>query len=397
MARQDILFLHHGFPGQFYHWAAALAALGHRVIFLSSKTGGAIPGAQCLTYEMQSVETGGHPLLEQTGQYAEAGCAVWRSLKRLRESGFQPQTVISHADFGVGLFVKQVYPFCRMIVYCEWYFHWQNNEWDFEPMDAARLRPGHRMTLQLSNASLLLTLQQADVLLTPSEWQRSRFPKEYRKKMLVIPDGIDTELYRPPSKRQNEIPLVTYVSRTMEPFRGFEKFTEALWILMQRNKDCKALMIGQTNRHEYSSPPPEGHTYKDILLERFPLEGTRVRFTGWLSEIDLLKALQASTVHVYLTRPYVLSWSFLQSLSAGCAVIASNTAPVLEEVQKVGDLPIVEPVDYFSPIELADAMEQLMSDADQRAKLGQNARRYIEEHHSLHKWLPEHCRLVEEI
>ena len=252
------------------------------------------------------------------------------------------------------------------------------------------------MQLQLSNGPILLTMQEADRLITPSEWQRSRFPQEYQQQMIVMPDGMDTDFYRPPAQRSANVPLITYVSRTMEPFRGFEKFMEALCILMQRNKDCRALIVGQTDRHEYSSAPPEGRTYKDIFLEKFPLDEPRVRFTGWLSEQQLLQALQASTAHIYLTRPFVLSWSFLQALSTGCAVIASRTAPVLEVSGQAENLPIMELVDYFSPAALAEAMEQLLADTQQRAILGQNARSFIEQHHSLHQWLPEHCKLVEE-
>lgn len=395
MAGQDILFIHHGFPGQFYHWAAALAARGHRVVFLSATAGGRIPGVTCLTYEQQPVAPGGHLLLEQLGCYAEAGCAVWRSLMNLQAKGFHPRNVICHADFGVGLFVKQVYPSCRLIAYCEWYFHWQNNEWDFDPAEAALLRPAHRMLLKLSNSDILLTLQEADLLITPCEWQRSRFPEEYRKKMIVLPDGIDTDFYCPPARRQTEVPLITYVSRTMEPFRGFDKFMEALSLLMKRNKECRALLIGQTHRREYSTVPPAGRTYKDIFLEKYPVDEIRVRFTGWLPETQLLQALQASTVHVYLTRPFVLSWSFLQALSTGCAVVASRTAPVLEEVAKAGHEPIAELVDYFSPAEIAAAMDRMLNQPKNRDKLKSVAREFIETTHSIHKWLPDHCSLVE--
>ena len=122
MLRQDILFLHHGFPGQFYHWAAGLAARGHRVFFLSSEKRGNIPGVHCLNYDRQPVVSGGHPLLAQEGQYVAAGCAAWRVMSLLKAQGIQPDTVITHADFGVGLFIRQVFPKCRLIVYCEWYF-----------------------------------------------------------------------------------------------------------------------------------------------------------------------------------------------------------------------------------------------------------------------------------
>ena len=254
------------------------------------------------------------------------------------------------------------------------------------------------MQLQLSNADLLLVMQEADRLITPSEWQRSRFPSEYSHRMRVIPDGIDTDFYAPPPQRQQEAPLITYVSRTMEPFRGFDKFMEALHLLMQRNQSCKALLVGQTDRHEYSSAPPGGRTYREIFGERFPLPEQRIKFTGWLPETALRQVLQASTVHVYLTRPFVLSWSFLQALSSGCTVVASATAPVLEVADQAEGQSVMELVDYFSPTELAATMERLLlsSQIQRRAELGQNARRFIEQEYSLRQWLPEHCRLVED-
>ena len=203
--KQDILFLHKGFPGQFYHWAAALAARGHRVVFLSAKHGGAIPGVQCFSYEENAIPSGGHVLLEQQQAQVEAGCAVWRNLMKLKAQGFLPQTIVAHVDFGVGLFVKHVFPACRLIAYCEWYFHYQGNEWDFEPKEREQLRPGHRMQLQLSNNSILQVLQQADVLISPTAWQKSRFPIEYQQRIEVVPDGIDTDFYRPPQQRQQEV------------------------------------------------------------------------------------------------------------------------------------------------------------------------------------------------
>ena len=395
MNRKNILFLHHGFPGQFFHWAAALATRGHRVIFLSSKAGGQIPGVQCLAYEAQDSRVD-HVLLDQYGRHVEAGCAVWRAMEQLKRQGFTADTVISHADFGVGLFVKQAFPACRLIVYCEWFFRCEGNEWEFDPVDAAQLLPGHIMKLQLSNAGPLLVMQQADLLVTPSEWQRSRFPCEYQASMLVLPDGINTSLYSPPPARQADTPLITYVSRTMEPFRGFDKFMEALSLLMQEDKQCKALLVGQTHRHEYSSAPPDGKTYAQLFLERFPLPADRVRFTGWIGEAQLARVLQASTVHVYLTRPFVLSWSFLQALSTGCAVVASQTPPVQEEVAKSGDKQIVQLVDYFSPQDLATVIDDLQGNTERRAILGRNSRQFIENNHSIQQWLPEHCRLVEQ-
>ena len=316
---------------------------------------------------------------------------------QLKAEGFQPNTVITHADFGVGLFVKQAFPACQMIAYCEWYTQREANEWDFDPHDAALLRPGHRMQMQLSNADLMLVMQEADLLITPSEWQRSRFPHEYGIKMRVIPDGIDTDYYYPPARRQQEMQLITYVSRTMEPFRGFEKFMEALHLVMQRNKLCKALLIGRTDQHEYSSDPPEGRTYKEIYLDRFPLDAQRVKFAGWVPESTLRQMMQASTVHVYLTRPFVLSWSFLQALATGCAVIASATAPLLEIAGRAGDTEVMELVDYFSPQEQAEAIESLLAQTQRRVEMGYNSRQFIETEHSLRRWLPEHCKLVEDM
>lgn len=393
--KQDILFLHKGFPGQFYHWAAALAARGHRVVFLSAKRGGAIPGVQCFSYEENAIPAGGHMLLEAQQAQVEAGCAVWRSLLQLKEQGFLPQTVVAHVDFGVGLFVKHVFPVCRLIAYCEWYFHYQGNEWDFEPKEHERLRPGHRMQMQLSNNSILQVLQQADVLISPTAWQKSRFPKEYQQRIEVVPDGIDTDFYRPPQQRQQEIPLVTYVSRTMEPFRGFDKVMEAFSLLQRKHKTCRMVLVGQTDRYEYSCTPPHGKTYKEIYETQFPLDLRRTQFTGWVGEKQLLQILQASTVHIYLTRPFVLSWSFLQALATGCAVVASGTAPVLEiaaEMKKENSA--LELVDYFSPAELAERIYFLLNQAQRRSSLGAAARELVLKRNALQEAVSKQCELA---
>jgi glycosyltransferase involved in cell wall biosynthesis len=174
----------------------------------------------------------------------------------------------------------------------------------------------------------------------------------------------------------------------MEPYRGFPQFMEAAALLQQRRPNCHIVVAGE-DRVAYGKALPDGKTYKQQALETLPLDLSRLHFTGRLPYTDYLRVLQASSAHVYLTVPFVLSWSLLEAMATGCLIIASDTKPVHELIEdgKTGLM-----VDFFDPSAIADRVEEALDHCDRYAPLRQNARDVVVQYYDLAKLLPQHLQ-----
>jgi glycosyltransferase involved in cell wall biosynthesis len=219
----------------------------------------------------------------------------------------------------------------------------------------------------------------------------------------VLHDGIDVEFFRPNPDAKLVLPsvgldlsdadeIITYVARGMEPYRGFPQFMQAIALIQQRRPNCHTVVVGE-DRVCYGSQRTDGKTYKQVMLEQLPLDLSRLHFTGSLPYSQYLQVIQASSVHVYLTYPFVLSWSMLEAMSTGCLVLASDTAPVTEVIQdgKNGLL-----VDFFSPEAIADRIEEVLDRGDRFASIRANARETILQRYNLAQLLPQHLRWIDE-
>ncbi len=214
-------------------------------------------------------------------------------------------------------------------------------------------------------------------------------------------DGIDTEFFQPQTDAKLQLPeldlgdaqeIITYVSRGLDTYRGFPQFIEALAVVLSRRPNCHAVIVA-ADRIAYGSSPPEGKSWKDWMRAKVDLDWSRVHFTGSLPYKSYRQVLQVSSVHVYLTRPFVLSWSLLEALSTGCLVVASNTAPVREVIQdNVNGLL----VDFFDTRAIANRIEEALIDRDQASILRRNARTTVLEQYALAKLLPQHLKILEE-
>jgi glycosyltransferase involved in cell wall biosynthesis len=178
--------------------------------------------------------------------------------------------------------------------------------------------------------------------------------------------------------------LITYVSPALEPHRGFPQLMQAIALLQRRRPHCQVVIVGE-ERVIHSKPLPDGKTYKQAMLESLPLDRSRIHFTGLLSYREYLQVLQASSVHLYLTYPYILSRSLLEAMSTGCLIVASQTAPVME-VMRDGLNGLL--VDFFSPQAIADRVDEALSQPDKMALLKANARQTIQEQYDLRQLLP---------
>lgn len=365
----NILFIHQNFPGQFIHLSAALARKkGNKVMALTVSQYPAPPGVLVRPYTMlrpAAPET--HPLLRDEDnkvRHAEACAAAALQLKR---EGFTPDVIVAHPGWGEALFMKEVFPQAKLVIYCEYYYAQEGQDVGFDP-EMPALTFAERCRLRLKNTTNLLSMELADAALSPTAWQKSTYPAWAQEKITVIHDGIDVaRLKFNPAARitlaakagQPEMTfkpgdeVLTYVSRNLEPVRGFQVFMRTLPEVLRRRPQAHAIIVGGDGTG-YGHAAPNGASWKDHLLAEVGenLDMRRVHFVGKVPYQSYLDLLSVSRVHAYWTTPFVLSWSFLEAALSGVPVVASDTAPVREFSQALG----VETIDFFDAAGFSSAI-----------------------------------------
>ena len=329
-----ILFLHLNFPGQFRHLAAALAAGGHDVAFLcQTHYGRSLPGVKRLCLKGRL----GHEALQQGGgnqlQRAQRAAKQYRqAMAQLHGEGWQPDVVVSHSGWGCGLHVKELWPRCRHVSYLEWWFDPQSQLLSHDPSNQAlglgpELAPG----FWLRNQHLALELVAADAIVTPTQWQRQQLPLRLQPHCQVIFDGVDSKRFKPDPSQRSNTPLLTYGTRGMEPMRCFPELVRELPALLEGWPELRVEIAGGDGIHYGGQTPAEG-SWKAWAEPRLaePLATGRVRWLGQLAGDQYVRWLQSSWCHVYLTQPFVASWSLVEALACGCPLVASDVPPVRE-------------------------------------------------------------------
>jgi glycosyltransferase involved in cell wall biosynthesis len=383
------LFVHQNFPGQFVHVAAALAEAGHQVVALGI-TGRNVPGVQYVRYEPARPPAGGVVRGDLAAKLVRAeGCAS--AMLALQAQGFQPDVIVAHPGWGEALFCKDVWPRARLVVFAEFYYTVDGSDYAFDP-EFQTDTPAARMRLRLKNTALLHALAAADAAYAPTHWQKSQVPPEFRHKVEVIFDGINTEVVKPAAgvrvhlKRDNLAltradEVITFVNRNLEPYRGFHTFMRALPEMRARRPRAHVLIVGRDGV-SYGTRPKGGGSWKDAMLSEvganLPLD--RVHFLGPLPYAQYLQVLQISTCHVYLTYPFVLSWSCLESMSAGNVVVASDTAPV-REVMDDGRNGLL--TGFFDTKALASRVADVLAAPGDYAAVSAQARATVQERYDL--------------
>jgi len=404
-----LLFVHQNFPAQFKHLAPALATRHEVVAFTMQKNMPADwQGVRLISYQAVRGSTPAvHPWVGDFETKIIRAEAAFNAAVELRDSGFSPDLIIAHPAWGESLFLKDVWPKAKLAVYCEFFYHANGADVGFDkefyataPADVCRLR--------LKNLNNFLHFNLVDAGIAPTRWQASTFPKSFRSKITVIHEGIDTTIIAPNEQislnlngdngsitlsRNDEI--ITFISRRLEPYRGYHIFMRALPELLRRRPNARVLIVGD-DAVGYGAPPPNG-TWKGVFLNEViqQLDMSRVHFLGHVPYELLIPLLQLSRVHVYLTYPFVLSWSLLEAMSAGCTIVASDTRPLHEAIRhdETGRL-----VNFFDPKALTEEVCYLLDNPEKRATLGANARAFAQATYDLKTiCLPKQLAWVESL
>jgi glycosyltransferase involved in cell wall biosynthesis len=407
-----VLFIHQNIPGQFRHLIAALCADPANEVWAiagegAARRAGALhPRLRVASYRVPvpaPEQRTAHAWLMSLDSQVRRGQAVAEVLSRMKSSGISLDVIVAHPSWGEALFVKDVLPQTPLLAYFEFFYSASGADVGFDPEFPARPEDGPR--LRMRNMVHLSALNACDAGFTPTQWQHSRLPAEYRSRVAILHEGLDADRIRPAPEASFEWngrrfaagePIVTYVARNLEPYRGFHVFMRALPDLLSRHPGVQVLIVGG-NDVSYGTPARHRQGWKAQLMDELsrngtPLDAQRVHFLGKLPHGDYLRVLQVSAAHVYLTYPFVLSWSMLEAMAAGCVVVGSDTAPVTEViVDRVnGRL-----ANFFDRDRLVSVVLEVLSDPQRNGALREAARATIVERFDLQRQcLPSGLALI---
>ena len=384
------LFIHQNFPGQFRHLAPWLAAQpGHEVVCVGQRDDPPLPGTVQWRYQPKRMPGAAtHHYLRGMEAAVLNGQAVLELLLKLKTQGFVPDVIVAHPAWGESLYAKLAYPDVPLVHYCEFFYQLEGADVGFDP--EAPMSIDQRARLVTRNALHLLNLQQCDLGVTPTHWQKSVHPLEYQPKLEVLHEGVDTAAARPDGHASFALPdgrvltkqhkVVTFVARNLEPYRGFPQFLRALAQVQQADAQVQALVIGGDGV-SYGSPPQGAANWREHLVPGSGIDPQRTHFLGRLPHAQYLQALQVSSLHVYLTYPFVLSWSLLEAMACGAPVMASRTAPVQEVIDdgRNGRL-----VDFFDTEAQARCMLAMLHDPAAQRALTEAAAATVAQRYSAH-------------
>lgn len=405
-----LLLIHQNLPGQYRHLLTYYGQQpGFQVVGLGEmrrlreNIRKPISGVRLIGYETPpAVKATSLPTLRTTEAAVMRGQTVLKVLLRLKKAGFYPDVVYAHPGWGETLFLKDVYPRSKLLHFCEFYYNTTGQDFNFDPEfpntaeDVLRLR--------MRNLHHLMALEQADAGIAPTVWQQTRFPQAYHSKIVVVHDGVDTAIVKPDPEAFVQFPqkglkltrkdeVITFVSRNLEPYRGFHTFMRALPGLMKSRPNAHVIIVGG-NDVSYGRRLDKV-TYREKYLAEINgrFDAARVHFVGKLPYKTFLHVLQVSTAHIYLTYPFVLSWSMMEAMAAGCAVVGSRTAPV-EEIITHGENGLL--VDFFSPKQIIETIHRVCEDPTKMETMRENARKTIVERYDLGKvCLPKQRDMIE--
>lgn len=402
-----ILFVHQNFPGQYKHLARVFAASpDNEVVALTMADPVNIPNVRVIRHAWNRAQTTPHAFMADLDIQVQRGQSTAHVARQLAKEGFYPDLICAHPGWGEALFLKDVFPKAMLNCFQEFFYRSSGSDIDFDP-EFEKSNELHHYQLRIRNANILLNLDAADCNVSPTAWQRAQFPSAYLEKIHLIHDGIDTDQVKADpaawielaSSQRRLTPgdeVVTFVNRNFEPYRGVHTFLRAVPKILARRPNAQIICVGGDDV-SYGPRPPEGQTWRgrymaEVFGDKPP---PNLRFVGKIPYAIFLNLLQVSRCHVYLTYPFVLSWSMLEAMSVGGLVVGSATPPV-EEVIVDGENGLL--TDFFSPDDLADKVCAVLEDPGQFERQRQAARQTVLERYDLKRvCLPGHVNLCRDL
>lgn len=394
-----ILFVHQNFPGQYRHLAASYAEDPRNVVVAIGDQANIHRARElhprirlCAYPSPQGAHPHTHPYLVSTEAAVRRGQAVARLALELRNQGFAPDVICVHPGWGESLFLRDVFPAAKILLYLEFFYRARGSDMQFDPEFPSTLDDACR--LRIRNATQLMSLDSADGGISPTGWQRDQFPEIHRDRIRVIHDGVDTSRVRPGPAASLVLPdgrgtlragdeIVTYVARNLEPYRGIHPFLRSLPAILAARPNAHVVIVGG-DEVSYGRRLPNGESYRSLYMRGIEgqVDASRIHFLGKIPYDAYLNILRLSSAHVYLTYPFVLSWSMLEAMACECLLIGSATAPVQEVIQHERNGLLV---DFFSPAAISEAVIFALSHQKETAILRRQARQDVQSQYDLHQ------------
>lgn len=384
------LFIHQNFPGQFKHIAKELAndekneVIGLGDIINIQFRPSIHPRIKIISYknEIRS-NPNTHHYIRDFENHIRRAQSVTRALFKLKNDGFTPNIILVHPGWGEAIFLRDIYPDARVINYFEYYYHATGGDVGFDKDYPTTI--DDQLKARVKNSTQLLSLASTTDGISPTNWQKNRYPDEYKRKISVIHEGIDTDILKPDyeawikigqNKFHNDGNIVTYVSRNLEPYRGFHSFMRSIPLIQKTRPNTHFIIVGGDNVSYGRKPSHPYLSYKQQYTQELEndIDWTKVHFIGKVPYDIYLKVLQISSVHIYLTYPFVLSWSMLEAMSVGCIIVGSNTGPVQEVIEHNQNGLLV---DFFNYDQIADTVINVLSNQREYKDLRIKARQTI--------------------
>ncbi len=402
----NILFVHQNMPGQYRELVEWLAATKeHKIYFLTQRLNPPkYQGVEARIYKPHHTPKADAYGLskvweEATGMGFGAAAAAH---KLEREEGFKPDIIIGHVGWGELTFFKQIWADVPIIGFFEYYYRLHGGPVNFDPEEPTNAHTP--FLLQARNAVPMANIHTVDRGHSPTKWQRDCFPEGFHDKIYVCHDGIRTDRLGPdptatlklgrvetPIGRDDEI--VTYMARNLERMRGFHQFMRALPDILEARPNARVLVVGGNDvSYGSKSKNPAGLRGEMEAEMGHRVDWSRVHFLGQVPYADYQKIIQLSRCHIYLTMPFVLSWSLLESMAMEATIVAADVAPVREAMTH-GETGLL--VDFFDPQAIARQVVEVLETPADFAHLGRAARKHVvKEYDFLTKCLPEHIAQI---
>jgi glycosyltransferase involved in cell wall biosynthesis len=401
------LFVHQNFPGQFLHIARHLVAMEtHEVVFITEANANIIQGVRKVPYmkpRPAAAET--HIAARELDAAVRRAEIVAHTANSLKQLSFTPDIIIGHQGWGEMLNLPDVFPGVPMIGYMEFYYQTDSADVVFDP--EFPIDPADFPRVRAKNAINHIALNLDGHGVTPTRWQLSTYPEWARPRIDLLWEGVNLDVCSPDDKarraaltiagmqiKRNDT-LVTYVSRDLEPYRGVHTMIRALPHLLRARKNLKVVMLG-SDGVSYGVAAPGGSTWREIFMKEVAgeIDPSRVAFPGRIDYLTYLALLRRSDAHVYLTYPFVASWSLREALAMGCAIVGSDTEPVREFITHGRNGLLTS---FFDPRGLADAVMRVVEDKKLDQKLRTGARRYAERNLAMDDYLSAFTQKIERL
>ncbi|MBB5372610.1 glycosyltransferase [Acidocella aromatica] len=408
----NFLFVHQNFPGQYLHLLRSLQADNekhegtHELVFMTEPNNNHMAGVRKVTYSKPPPVSASLVLeareYEMSTRRAQAG---YRGALQIKALGFKPDIIVGHHGWGEMLNLVDAFPGVPILGYFEFYYKIHGTDVNFDPefpMPEAQFG-----AVRGKNSVNLLALNLEQYGQTPTRWQQSTYPNWAQKQIRIIEEGVDLELCKPdPASRKApltvggltvtpEQKLVTYVARNLEPYRGFHTFMRALPRILAERPDVVVSLVGG-DEISYGAPPRQGGSWREVMLREVgsQLDLSRVHFLGKVPYEQHLALLKRSDAHVYLSYPFVASWSLREALACGCMVVGSDTDTVTEFVKHEQNGLVTPTLDHAK---LAQTVLRALEDGKLAAKLRKGARAFAEQNLAMDAYIANYRAYIEEI